>query len=67
MVRASTANGLSRADYPATPCGLSGQLPQNKNHRLDGSKRSETQTREEHEEHLDEQLVGAEYGPDTNQ
>jgi hypothetical protein len=57
MVQASTADGPSRADCPATPGRLSGQLPPNENHQLEGSKRSETRTREEHEEHLDVQLV----------
>jgi hypothetical protein len=54
MVRASTTDGPSRADYPATPGRWSGQLLPNENHRLDGSKRSKTRTCEEHEEHPDE-------------
>jgi hypothetical protein len=51
-VRESTADGLSLADGRATPGGLSGQLPPNKNHRHDRSERSETRTHEEHEEQL---------------
>jgi hypothetical protein len=47
-------------DCPATRGGLSGQLPPNENHRLDGSKRSETRTHKEHEEQpADGEALGA--------
>jgi hypothetical protein len=49
-VRGHPTDSPSRADSPATPGGQSGKLIPIENTQLDGSKQSDTRTREEHDE-----------------